>query len=147
MMPTWAELIEIAPWFAAGVLILVLLIWAGSKGVPALRKVMHFIDDVAGEPARAGVPARPGLMERMTTIETSLQQVRHEVTPNHGSTMNDALRSVREDVSGIRETVDETSDAVSDLTKWQETHQRVTDQAMAQIEQNTKAIERLNEKE
>lgn len=36
---------------------------------PLLRKAAHFIDDVAGEPARPGQPARPGLMERVAVIE------------------------------------------------------------------------------
>jgi hypothetical protein len=37
--------------------------------MPKVRQLGHLIDDLAGEPARQGVPARPGLMERMATVE------------------------------------------------------------------------------
>ena len=33
---------------------------------PLLRKAAHFIDDVAGEPARPGQPARPGVFHKGT---------------------------------------------------------------------------------
>jgi len=38
--------------------------------LPAVRKMVHLVDDLAGQPARPGVPAQPGVMERLATIET-----------------------------------------------------------------------------
>ncbi|WP_431962007.1 hypothetical protein [Actinacidiphila sp. bgisy160] len=45
------------------------------------RRVTQFIDDYFGEQARPGVPARPGLMERMRDMEERLEAVFHEVFP------------------------------------------------------------------
>ena len=83
-MPGWlSDLVVIAPWFVA----LIVLIFVAIKLWPYGRKLMHFIDDVAGEPARPGFDARPGLMERVARIE-------HEITPNHGGSLNDAIRRI-----------------------------------------------------
>lgn len=116
-MPAWiTDLIPLAPWLAAvGV-----LVWVGFKTFPWLRKVMHFIDDVSGEPARPGVPARPGLMERLTVVEEkqdaqakSLEVVRHEVTTNHGSSLKDAVKVVQ---------------------SWTEKHEKKSDALVARID-------------
>lgn len=99
-MPTWlTDLIVLAPWLAAvGV-----LVWVAVKVWPFVRKISHFIDDVAGEPERPGIPARPGLMERLATVEAkqdeqgdALAVVRHEVTTNHGSSLKDSVRRLEE---------------------------------------------------
>lgn len=57
-------------------------------GVTLARKVDQFMDDWYGEPGRAGVPARPGMMERVAGIE---QQLRHELHPNSGGSLRDAV--------------------------------------------------------
>lgn len=49
---------------------------------PLLKKLTDFLDDVAGEDARPGVPARAGLMERVQRIE-------HELFPNSGKSLRD----------------------------------------------------------
>lgn len=86
LLPTWVvEWAPVAPWLVAlaiGVLVVVKL-W------PLLRKLGHFLDDVAGEPARPGVPARPGLMERIATVE-------HELTTNSGSSVKDAVKRIED---------------------------------------------------
>ena len=123
-MPAWiTDLIPLAPWVA----VIALLVWVGFKVFPWLRKIMHFIDDVTGEPARAGIPARPGLMERVGTMETkqdeqavALAVVRHEVTTNHGSSLKDAVKSV--------------DAAVSDLASWQEKHEKKSDVIVQRID-------------
>lgn len=56
---------------------------------PVFRKVVHIVDDITGEEARPGVPARPGLMERISTIE-------HEVRPNGGGSIKDAVNRIEE---------------------------------------------------
>ncbi|WP_405759415.1 hypothetical protein OG234_13075 [Streptomyces sp. NBC_01420] len=83
------------------------LVWGGAISVigavttvlwRALRASSHlasragqFLDDWYGEEERAGVPARPGVMERLGDLETGLQQVRHEVRPNSGGSLRDAV--------------------------------------------------------
>lgn len=97
-MPAWiVDLIPLTPWLAA----IAVLVWVAVKVWPFLRKISHFIDDVAGEPARPGFEARPGLMERVSTMETKqdeqgavLEVVQHEVTTNHGSSLKDAVKKL-----------------------------------------------------
>ncbi|WP_341945641.1 hypothetical protein [Microbacterium sp. LWH11-1.2] len=123
-MPGWiVDLISVAPWLAAAAL----LVWVALKVWPFLRKITHFIDDVAGEPARPGFEARPGLMERLSVVEekqdeqsVSLAQqsaemanqsialgvVQHEVTTNHGSSLKDAVKSVVEDLDRLQKKFD-----------------------------------------
>lgn len=48
------------------------------------RRVGDIHDDWRGEPARPGVEARPGVMERLKTIE-------EEMRPNGGGSMRDAV--------------------------------------------------------
>ena len=66
--------------------------WRGLRGVLHLgRRVNDFMDDWAGEEERPGVPARPGVMERVSAIEARLQRVEHELYPNSGGSLRDAV--------------------------------------------------------
>lgn len=79
-----------------------------------LRKISHFIDDVNGEEARRGVPARPGVMEQVAalalaqddmrvrqeevaaaaqTAADDASAIRSELTPNGGSSTKDAVHA------------------------------------------------------
>ncbi|MFJ4166277.1 hypothetical protein ACIPY5_12035 [Microbacterium sp. NPDC089698] len=69
----------------------VLALW---KLIPLFKKLSNFIDDVAGEEARAGVPARAGLMERVQRIE-------HELFPNSGGSARDAINRTEAAVVSI----------------------------------------------
>lgn len=64
--------VEAAKSFGPGVTVLGLLglFWRSRATV---RKLVHIVDDVAGEEARPGVPARPGLMERIERLERGVQ--------------------------------------------------------------------------
>lgn len=85
---------------AAGALItLVVKLWK------PLKAFSDFLDDVKGEPGRPGVPARPGLMERVSSIESSLSEVRHEVLPNTGTSLNDSVRRTEGAVGVLTESV------------------------------------------
>lgn len=88
-------------WIAAvGALVtLVVKLW---KPVKAFS---DFLDDVKGEPGRPGVPARPGLMERVSSIESSLSEVRHEVLPNTGTSLNDSVRRTEGAVGVLTQSV------------------------------------------
>ncbi|WP_413808095.1 hypothetical protein [Streptomyces sp. OE57] len=78
---------------------LVTVAWRGVRGVVRLgRRVDEFIDDWQGEPSRPGVPARPGVMERMVglegrmgVLEEGLARVMHELYPNSGESLRDAV--------------------------------------------------------
>lgn len=107
-MTDWTDLfgdITIAQaltWFLALVAFALLAI----RGWKLLGSLKDFMDDVKGEPARAGVPARPGLMERVGSIETSLAQVKHEVLPNTGTSLRDAADRTEKKVDDIGPKVD-----------------------------------------
>ena len=63
---------------------------------PLFHRVGHFLDDYFGEDARPGVPARKGLMVRMSDQDTSLaaqetrlDAVEHELKKNSGLSLRD----------------------------------------------------------
>ncbi|MEU8680801.1 hypothetical protein [Streptomyces sp. NPDC048611] len=59
-------------------------------------KVEDFVDDWQGTDPRPGVPARPGVMSRLGAIEERLARVEHELHPNSGSSLRDAVDRVDE---------------------------------------------------
>ncbi|QXE36221.1 hypothetical protein KQY30_20205 [Streptomyces sp. GMY02] len=74
----------------------------------AATRVDQIADDWAGTPARPGVPERPGVMERLggiedrttsiddriTSIDARLTSVEHELHPNSGTSLRDAVDRV-----------------------------------------------------
>lgn len=78
---------------------LLTLAWRGIRGGVRLgRRVDEFIDDWRGEPSRPGVPERPGVMvrmagmeDRLAVLEDGLDRVMHELYPNSGGSLRDAV--------------------------------------------------------
>lgn len=75
-----------------------LLVGAGAAawrvvrgGLRLGRRVDLFMDDWYGEEERPGVPGRPGVMERVSGIEDRLTRVEHELYPNSGGSLRDAV--------------------------------------------------------
>ena len=66
--------------------------------VRAVRRVLHrveeIVDDWQGVPGRAGVPARPGVMQRLDGLERAVVAIADEMRPNSGSSLRDALDRV-----------------------------------------------------
>jgi hypothetical protein len=65
------------------------------------RNVANLVDDIRGEPSRPGVAERPGVLERLMTIEDRIggiearvTGVEHELTPNSGTSLRDAVDRV-----------------------------------------------------
>ena len=68
-----------------------------------VRKLERLVDDWQGTEARPGVPARPGVMERLTAQDEAISAVRQQVLPNGGSSLRDAVDQTRarvEDMDG-----------------------------------------------
>jgi hypothetical protein len=66
------------------------LVWGVVRKVwPLFKKLADFLDDVRGEPARPGVEARLGLMERV-------MRVGHELFPNSGKSLRDQTNRMEE---------------------------------------------------
>ena len=101
----------------------IVMVWGLIKKVwPLLRKLGDFLDDVAGEPARPGVPARAGLMERVQRIE-------YELFPNSG-------KSMRDQIDRMEELLNNDNERIGALSTQLEGH----------ITNSTKIIESLKEK-
>jgi hypothetical protein len=66
------------------------------KLLRVIKRVGDFVDDWQGEPARRGVPARPGVMERLESIEGQLR-------PNGGSSLRDAVNRVEQTTARLDE--------------------------------------------
>lgn len=163
-MPTWITSLA-DNWPYLFILALAgFLIW---KLWNPMRKLFHFIDDVAGEPARPGHPERPGMMERIgaleqgwksieskvdelgttvtsntgdiATIKEQVGQVRHEVTTNHGSSLKDAVKFIGADVKVVEDAVMQVSE---DL---REHRQAMEEQLSSHQSQMSETRDRLEE--
>jgi hypothetical protein len=68
------------------------VVWRAVQSVSrVVGRTGQFLDDWYGEDARAGVPERPGVMQRLASLEDGLDHVRHEVRPNSGESLRDAV--------------------------------------------------------
>ncbi|MFJ5883450.1 hypothetical protein [Kitasatospora cineracea] len=71
------------------------LLWRVTRSARRLAaRVEDFVDDWTGTDPRPGVPARPGVMTRLSAIEDKLATVEHEMRPNSGSSLRDAVDRV-----------------------------------------------------
>lgn len=63
----------VALWSFGGAVLafLVGLAEVGRRTLRGVRKVGRFLDDFFGAEARSGVPARPGVMERLGSVEST----------------------------------------------------------------------------
>lgn len=59
-----------------------------------ITRVTQFLDDWAGEPARPGVPAVPGVMERVRQLEEVAKRINFEVQPNGGASLIDKINRI-----------------------------------------------------
>ncbi|MFG3142708.1 hypothetical protein ACGFZA_41690 [Streptomyces sp. NPDC048211] len=70
----------------------VTVLWRITRGVVHLgKRVEEFMDDWSGQEARPGVPGRAGVMERLGGFEERLTRVEHELHPNSGASLRDAV--------------------------------------------------------
>lgn len=97
--------------WSTGIVAFVLAAWRiGRRVGPFIRRVVHLVDDFAGEPARPGQVARPGLMERLTTVEARVENTQYHVQPNGGGSAHDDL--VRKLDEAIRKSDEHAEDSL-----------------------------------
>ncbi len=71
------------------------MLWRLTRGARrVLARLDEFADDWNGTPGRPGVPGHDGVMSRLGGIEERLIAVEHEMHPNSGSSMRDAIDRV-----------------------------------------------------
>lgn len=76
----------------AGVAAALALLWRMTRGVRRLGlRVEEFVDDWHGVPSRPGVSGRPGVMARLDGFEERMTRVEHELHPNSGASLRDAV--------------------------------------------------------
>lgn len=97
MDPAW-----IAALTALAVAVLGFLGWVLRHAWHVLRRVTRFLDDYAGEPARDGMPAKPGFMARLASAEELIGRVLAETQPNHGTSLRDVVHKTAADIAEIK---------------------------------------------
>jgi hypothetical protein len=71
------------------------LVWRATRSLRRIAgRVEDFIDDWQGTEGRPGVPAHPGVMTRLDAIEDRIARVEHELHPNSGASLRDAVDRV-----------------------------------------------------
>lgn len=106
-MPQWiSDIITVWPVLGAFVLLGFGIGLANKLFGPIIKKITQFLDDWNGEPARDGVPERPGAMKRFQSIEEFttkygpiIDRLDHEMHPNSGSSMADAVNRTEKNLS------------------------------------------------
>lgn len=118
-LPAWVPDVSVQEIVGASIA-LVLVATVVRKLWPGARRIMHLVDDLAGESARPGVAARPGLMERMAAVEGSQQDmsekvdtIHHEVLPNSGTSLRDEVNRNTEGIKAAHDRLDEHADKLA----------------------------------
>ncbi|TKS96439.1 hypothetical protein E4U91_36485 [Streptomyces lasalocidi] len=87
----------IVVWCVAGTALagILVMLWRLVRGMRrVVMRVDDFVDDWQEVGSRPGVAARPAVMARLDAIESRLTSVEHEVRPNSGSSLRDAVDRV-----------------------------------------------------
>lgn len=130
---------------------------AGVRKVwPILVGISHLVDDIRGESPRPGVPGRPGLMERLATVEHDARLAAHNTKPNGGGSSHDEimreLKAIRQEqalhANALSEHIElSTSDRAELRDLVESNHEAITEvhEAVAESVADRKALhQRIN---
>jgi hypothetical protein len=96
--PSWITALT-----ALGMAVAGCLGWCARQAWRAARRVSRFLDDYNGQPEHDGMPAQPGFMARLASVEKSLAHVVQETSPNHGKSIRDIVIRTASDVADIKD--------------------------------------------
>lgn len=89
--------------YTAVMILLIAFFWKPVKVIwSRLKEFAAFLDQWNGKPEqkdRSGQivqHAEPGVSARILTLEEKTERIHHEVTPNHGGSIKDAVRRIEE---------------------------------------------------
>lgn len=99
MIPQWiSDIISVWPFLGAILLVCFACGMFWKTFGPIIKKTTQFLDDWNGEPERPGVPERPGALQRLRSLDEFtvkyspiIDRLDHEMHPNSGSSMADAV--------------------------------------------------------
>jgi len=105
------NIIAIAALLTAATVIII----ATIKTSKFIKRTVHFFDDFLGEEERPGVPPRPGISQRISSIEKSLEvgterfsaieykldRIDYELRPNSGMSLRDAVNRIEKRVHAL----------------------------------------------
>ena len=64
------------------------------KATKLVKRFIHFLDDYFGEEERPGFEGRPGMQERLRSLESEISCISYEMRPNSGSSIKDAIARI-----------------------------------------------------
>jgi hypothetical protein len=79
-----------SPYLIGAAVVIIAGALAIKKMAPGIRRVVHLVDDLTGEPERPGVPGRPGVMERLHQLDARTA----ELSPNGGESIKDRVTRI-----------------------------------------------------
>lgn len=104
-MPSWLPAVSadmvwaaVAALLAIGTVIFTVVRYVN----PIAAKAVRVFDAFLGRPAEQGLPAKPGVIERLDRQDEKIAKIEAQVTPNHGST-NKLSEDVQEVKKGLAE--------------------------------------------
>ncbi|MFC2776555.1 MAG: hypothetical protein ACFN4K_00525 [Pauljensenia sp.] len=80
-----------------------------------------------------------GLDARLDALEAALQTVHHEVTPNHGGSIKDAVRRIEASQGSIMSTLDAHGQVLTQITERQDREATALDARITDIETSARA--------
>ena len=107
--PAWISALVAASTLTLGILAVLL-----RMGWNVVTRTRRLLDDLLGEPARQGVPERPGVMARLQGLTEEIAKVRAQVIPDGGgASLRDAVDRLSADLAEHRHL---TGPAITQLT-------------------------------